>query len=140
MSQMTDFLEAMLLNGLLRTAAFTKPSTVAVALCTGAPGETGTIANEVTNANGYARVDLGAPADADWAAPGAGGLVDNAATITFPTCVTATWGTVSHVAITDSATHGAGNVLLYGTLDVSKVVGVGDVVKFNVGELNVTFA
>jgi hypothetical protein len=44
------------------------------------------------------------------------------------------------VAICDSATWGAGNMLFWGTLSVSKVVGVGDVFKFAIGDLDITFA
>ena len=141
MSQMSDYLESTLLGHLFRTATFGKPTVVAIALCTAGPSDssTGATITEVTNANGYARQTLN-PLDANWAAVGAGGLTDNVSAITFPVCTTATWGTITHVAILDSATHGAGNLWLYGTLAVSKVVGVGDTFKFNIGDLDVTFA
>ena len=142
MSQMSDYLEGQIRAHIFRTASFTKPTVIAIALCTAAPSDssTGATITEVTNANGYARQTLN-PLDANWtAASSTDGLTDNASAITFPTCVTSGWGTITHVAILDSATHGAGNMLLYGTLAVSKVVGVGDTFKFNIGDLDITFA
>jgi hypothetical protein len=142
MSQMSDWLEGQIRAHIFRTATFTKPTVIAIALCTALPDDTktGATITEVTNANGYARQTLN-PLDANWTAASAtDGLTDNASAITFPTCTTATWGTVSHVAICDSATWGAGNMLFWGTLSVSKVVGVGDVFKFAIGDLDITFA
>lgn len=138
---MSDFLEGEVIKHIFRTGSFTKPTVLAIALCTAAPvdADTGALTGkEVANAGAYARQTLN-PLDANWTAPGVGGLTDNASAITFP-AATANWGTVTHVAITDSATFGAGNLLLYGTLDVSKVVNNGDTFKFNIGDLNVTMA
>ena len=74
--------------------------------------------------------------DANWNAPGVGGLIDNVAEIAFTTA-TAGWGTVTDVAIVDTAS-GAGNILYYGALTASKVVNSGDTFKFNAGDLDVT--
>lgn len=128
---------------LFRTGAgLAKPGTLRVALATAATtdAQTGATITEVTNANAYARTGPN-PLDANWSAPDTtGGLTDNVAAIIFPTCTTATWGTVSHIILTDSATHGAGNSLLHGALTASKAVGVGDIFQFNAGALDVTFA
>ena len=140
MSQMSDYLEGQVRAHIFRTASFTKPTVLAVALCTAAPTDasTGATITEVSGGS-YARVQRD-PLDANWtAASSTDGLTDNAADITFPTA-TANWGTVTHVAILDSVTLGAGNVLLWGALDVSKVVNSGDTFKFLAGALNVTFA
>jgi hypothetical protein len=123
-------------------AGFAKTAALKVALATAATtdAQTGATITEVTNANAYARTGP-APLDANWTAPDTtGGLTDNAAAITFPTCTTATWGTVSHIAVNDSATHGAGNNLFHGALTASKTVGVGDVFQFNTGALDITLA
>lgn len=139
---MSDYLEGQIRAHIFRTASFTKPTTLRVALATGATtdAQTGATITEVTNANAYARTGPD-PLDANWTAPDStGGLTDNVAAITFPTCTTSTWGTVSHIAIVDSATFGAGNSLLHGALSVSKAVGVGDVFQFAIGALDVTFA
>lgn len=141
MSQMSDYLEGQIRAHIFRTASFAKPTVLAIALCTAAPTDasTGATIAEVANANGYARQTLN-PLDANWtAASSTDGLTDNASAITFPVA-TGSWGTVTHVAICDSATWGAGNLLVYGTLDASKVVGSGDTFKFNIGDLNITFA
>ena len=123
-------------------AGFAKTAALKVALATAATtdAQTGATITEVTNANAYARTGP-APLDANWSAPDStGGLTDNVAAITFPTCTTATWGTVSHCALTDNATHGAGNVLFHGALSASKTVGVGDVFQFAAGALDITLA
>lgn len=141
MSQMSDYLEGQIRAHMFRTATFTKPTVIAIALCTAAPTDasTGATITEVANSGAYARQTLN-PLDANWtAASSTDGLTDNASAITFPVA-TASWGTVTHVALCDSATWGAGNMLLYGTLDVSKAVGIGDTFKFNIGDLNITFA
>lgn len=141
MSQMSDYLEGQIRAHVFRTATFTKPTVLAIALCTAAPTDasTGATITEVANAGAYARQTLN-PLDANWTAPDTtGGLTDNASAITFP-AATANWGTVTHVAICSSATWGAGDVYLYGTLTVSKVVNSGDTFKFNIGDLDITFA
>lgn len=139
---MSDYLEGQIRAHIFRTASFTKPTVLSVALATAATtdAQTGATITEVTNANAYARTGP-APLDANWSAPDTtGGLTANVAAITFPTCTTSTWGTVSHIAICDSATWGAGNSLLHGALTASKTVGVGDVFQFAIAALSVTFA
>ena len=141
MSDMTDYLEGQLRAHLFRTASFAKPSVLALALCTADPTDaaTGASCNEVANAGAYARQVLN-PLDANWSAPDAtGGVTRNQSIVTFPQA-TASWGTVTHFVITDSATYGAGNVLIKGTLTVSKLIGNGDQFKFPVDSLTVTFA
>ena len=141
MSAMSDYLEDALRTLIFRTGAgFAKTAALKVALCTAATtdAQTGATITEVTNANSYARTGP-APLDANWSAPDTtGGLTDNVAAITFPTCTTATWGTVTHAALNDNATWGAGNNLFHGALTVSKTVGVGDVFAFAVGALDIT--
>ena len=143
MSAMSDFMEDSLRTLIFRTGAgFAKTATLRVALATAltTDAQTGATITEVTNANAYARTGPN-PLDANWTAPDTtGGLTDNAAAITFPTCTTATWGTVSHIALVDSATWGAGNSLFHGALTVSKTVGVGDVFQFNANALDITLA
>ena len=141
MSAASDYLEGEVLKHIFRTGSFTKPSVLAIALCTSAPvdSDTGALTGkEVASAGAYQRQTLN-PLDANWTAVGAAGLTDNASAITFPVA-TANWGTITHVAICDNATNGAGNLLLYGTLTTSKVVNTGDTFRFNIGDLDVTLA
>lgn len=136
MSQMSDFLEGQLRAHLFRTATFAKPTVIAIALFTAAPGETGG-GTEVSGGS-YARVQRN-PSDANWTAASAtDGLTDNAASLDFPT-PTANWGVVSHVAILD-ATSG-GNFWFYGALTTPKTVNNGDAApSFPIGTLDVVLA
>jgi hypothetical protein len=141
MSAMSNYLEGEIIKHIFRTGSFTKPTTLGIALVTTAvvDSDTGSTIAEVTNANAYARQTLN-PLDANWSAPSGGnGATDNVTAITFPQA-TGNWGTVVGVAILDSATHGAGNVLLYGTLAVSKSINSGDTFSFAIGDLDITFA
>lgn len=141
----SDFLEGEIVKHIFRTGSFTKPTVLANALLTTAAvdGDTGQFSTgtgvEVTNANAYARVDR-PPLDANWAAPSAGnGVTSNVAAITFTTA-TGSWGTIVAGAITDSATHDAGNLLFHGTLAASKVVGNGDTFEYAAGAVTCTVA
>lgn len=140
MSAMSDYLEGEVIKHIFRTGSFTKPTVLGIALCTSAPTDSDTTlaGKEVANSGSYSRQTLN-PLDANWAAPGTNGLTDNVTAITFTTA-TGDWGTVTHVAICDSSSHNGGNMLLYGALDVSKTVNNGDTFKFNIGDLNITFA
>lgn len=138
---MSDYLEGQVRAHIHRTATFTKPTVLAIALATASTTDahTGATFTEVTNANAYARQGLN-PADANWsAASSTDGETDNVAAITFPTCTTSTWGTVTDVVIADSATYGAGNAFLHGALTASKTVGVGDIFQFAANALKVTY-
>lgn len=142
MAAASDYLEAQLINHIFRTGSFAKPAVLAIALCIAAPvdADTGALTGkEVANAGAYARQTLN-PLDANWAAPGVGGLTDNAVAITFPVS-TASWGIVTHIAIVDSATFGAGNLLFHGALTTSRNVdSAGIQIKFNIGDLDITVA
>lgn len=144
MSQMSDYLENQVVDHIFRTAAFTKPTVLAVGLLTAAPSDVGG-GTEVTG-NAYARVSLN-PLNANWnatqggttgASSGTGGVTANATTITFPTPTPAGWGTVTHFGLYDAAS--AGNLILWGTLTASKVINSGDSVTFPAGSLQFTFA
>ncbi len=141
MSAMSDFLEDKVRGYIFRSGTFTQPTTLRVALCTAATTDanTGATITEVANSGSYARTGPDA-GTGNWTAPDTtGGLTDNTSAITFPTA-SGSWGTVSHIAIVDSATYGAGNSLLHGALTASKTVASGDVFQFAAGALDVTFA
>ena len=137
MSAASNYLEEALLNHLFREVPYTAPSVLAIALCTATPSEsdTGATISEVTNGNGYARQTLN-PGAGNWSDPAIGtpGETDNSSAITFGPA-SASWGTITSVAILDSATYGAGNFLIGGDID-SQVIGSGDSLTFNIGELN----
>lgn len=136
MSAMTDYLEGEIRKHIFRTGSFTKPTVLAVALYTAAPGDTG--GGTEVSGGAYARVQRD-PLDANWtAASSTDGLTDNAADLTFPT-PSANWGSITHMAILDATS--AGNMLIYGALTAAKTVNNGDPApKFLAGALDVIFA
>jgi hypothetical protein len=144
MSAMSDYLENKVGDHILRDTAYTKPTTVYVALYTAAPSDTGG-GTEVTGGS-YARVQVG-PGLTSWvgthgtttgASSGTGGQFSNAATVTFPV-PSANWGVITHFALLDAST--SGNFLVHGALTTSKTVNNGDPAPtFAAGALVVTFA
>ena len=147
MSDASDYMEDTLIDHLFRTATFTKPTTIAIALSTAAisDSDTGSTITEPAG-NGYTRAIDGTdgnainPLDANWAATAAGnGQTSNVGEITFPTA-TGSWGTVTHFAIVDSNTAGAGNMWFHSALTASKAITTDDQPKYSVGALTVTIA
>ena len=131
MSAASNYLELQLLNHSLGTATFTRPTAVWVALFTGDPTESGAFTSEiVATSTAYARQTA-------TFASAVNGSASTSATITFPTA-TANWGTVSHIAIVDSATRGAGNVLFYGPVTTAKIIETGDTFQITGGNLTVS--
>jgi hypothetical protein len=118
----SNYLENIILDHILRNQAFTPPSTVYVALHTADPGETG--ASEVTGGS-YARqaVTFGAAS---------GGAVSNTGAINFPAMPAVT---VTHASLWDAST--AGNCLWTGALAASKVINSGDTPTFPIGDIDV---
>jgi hypothetical protein len=143
-AQASDYLENKLIDHLFRTAAYTKPAALYVALFTAAPSDSGG-GTEVVGGS-YARVNL-APLDTNWVATqggtagtssGSSGLTSNAVAITFP-APTANWGTVTHFGIFDAAS--GGNLLVWDALTASRTILSGDPSpSFGPGALQITVA
>lgn len=134
---LSDYLEGKLIDHIFRTASFTKPTVLAVALYTAAPTDAGGGTEVSTSGTGYARQSLN-PLDANWAAPSAGnGVTSNTPVVNFGTA-SGSWGTVTHFGIFD-ATSG-GNLLVWGPLSASKTVTSGDGFQVPANQLTVTFA
>lgn len=132
MGAFSNYLENIVLDHIFRNQAYTPPTTVYVALCTADPGEaaTGASMNEVSNSGGYQRVAVTFGA-------ASGGQISNSSAVTFPQA-SASWGTVTHVAIVDSNTYGSGNVLAYGPLTTSRTIQSGDTAQFATGVLTLS--
>lgn len=115
-----------LLNLVLNGDAYTAPASVWVALFTVAPTAT-TDGTEVTGGD-YERIEVtfGTSTTA---------TTSNTAAVPFPVA-TASWGTVTAVAICDADT--LGNQLYYGNLTAPKTVGTDDQLNFAAGALTVT--
>tara|TARA_S200002703_G_scaffold75911_2_gene65512 strand:- start:4543 stop:4959 length:417 start_codon:yes stop_codon:yes gene_type:complete len=138
MSALSDHAENSLLDHVLGTSAFTKPAKVYVGLHTQSPNESASAATEVggsagdSTTGGYSRIEATFGAAAN-------GSASNNANITFNTA-TSDYGTISHIGIYDSSTPGAGNLLLHGALDASKIISTGDTLQISTGSLTITLA
>jgi hypothetical protein len=128
MSEMSNYLENGLLNAVLRSTSYTSPATVYVGLYTSDPGE-GNTGTEVSGGS-YARksATFGSPNN---------GVCTNSAAVEFDQA-TASWGTISHVALLDAIT--SGNLLFYTDITTSKTIESGDIFKIAAGSLSVTLA
>lgn len=142
MANFSNYYESGVLNYLFRTNTnnFVRPPALAVALCANIPAktQTGTTIPEVANANGYARVFLGAPLNAlftecDTTNPAASGNISNVSAITFPAAAGGDWGWVSGVAITDSGVYGAGHLICWAALATPREIKSTDQYSFNIG-------
>lgn len=147
LASLSNYLENKLIDHLLRTTTFSQPSVIAIALCTSAPtrSDNGSTIDEVPDANGYARQTLN-PSNSNWAATqggtsgassGTSGQTSNAIDVEFD-AATGNWGTVSHIAVCDSATWGAGNLLFYGELPSPLAIEGGDQATVDAGTLTLT--
>lgn len=132
----SDYLEVQIGTHLLRTASWTKPTTVYVALFTTVPNDDGTGGTEVGGSRGYARIQHG-PSDATWTAPTTSGIFSNIGSVQFGSPITTNWGTIQGFGLYDAVT--AGNLLAKGTLTGSVVINAGDPAPaFAEGALTVT--
>lgn len=130
MAAASNYLENKILDHVLTATAYTQPARY-IALFTADPGEAGSFTNEVsTSGTAYARQAV------TFAAASSGSSATNA-TVTFPTA-TANWGTITHVAIVDGDTEGAGNVLFYGAVTTSKTIETGDTFQISSGNLTIS--
>lgn len=130
MGAASNYLEGKLLDHVLTSTAYTQPSRY-LALFTSDPGESGSFTGEVsTSGTAYARKAV------TFAAASGGSSATNA-TVTFDTA-TANWGTITHVAVVDGSTAGAGNVLFYGAVTTSKTIETGDTFQISSGNLTIS--
>lgn len=138
MSQATNYLEDEIIKHIFRTGSFTKPTVLAFALFTAAPGEAG--GGTEATWTGYTRPTLN-PLDANWAATSGGnGQTSNSSAITHG-APTSGPQTMTHMAIFDNATIGSGNMLLYGALTASRVINNGDAApSYAIGAVVITVA
>ena len=154
MSAASNYLEAKLLDHVLKFgngsvtvgtgSGYAPPATLYVALFVNTSGnaatnlEAGTLTDEVATAGStaYARQTITFNA-----ATGTNPTYcANTSTITFPTCTTTAWGTITHVAIMNGSTRGAGDVLFYGAVTTSKTIDVGDTFQISATNLTISLA
>ena len=126
----SNYLENAIINHVLRGIALSTPgNNIFIALYTTDPTESDS-GTEVSG-GAYARVRVSGTTA--WGAP-ANGDTENTGIITFTTA-TAAGGTVKHVAIRDASS--GGNMLYYGPLTASKDVGINDIFRFPIGDLDI---
>lgn len=128
---LTNTYENNALNTLIRGSSWTSVPTH-IALLTSDPGETGSLAGEVSGGS-YARYAIGTASNF-WSAASSGST-SNAATVEFA-AATANWGTITHFALCDALS--GGNVIAKGALSASKLIESGDIARFAAGALVVT--
>ena len=88
----------------------------------------------------YAPVNLqqsGVASSAGYTSYEGNGFIKNAVQLVFNTALT-DWGWVSGIAITDSADHKSGNLLMYAQLTNPRFVYTGDNIKFDVNALEIS--
>ena len=139
MSAASNYLQNKLLDHVLTGTAYSQPSGRFLALFTNtstiaaANLEAGTLTDEVsTSVTAYTRKAVA------FAAASGGSSATNA-TVTFD-AATANWGTITHVAVMDGNTVGAGNVLFWGAVTTSKTIETGDTFQVTSGNLTISLA
>lgn len=139
----TDYAENKLIDYLFRGQSSGTPSTWYVALYTACPTDS-TAGTEVTNANSYARVSVGANALTNWASTqgntsassGTTGTTSNLAAIPFATA-TGSWGQINCWGLVDSGTWGGGNLWIYAGATGTPTISSGATASFAIGALTV---
>jgi hypothetical protein len=121
----TNYTDNKLIDHLLGSSTYTKPSTLYVALFVGNPTSGGTEVS--TSGSAYARVTSTFTIS--------GGNATNTAAIEWATA-TSSWGTIDWVAIYDAST--SGNQLVTAQLSSSKTIASGDVLRIPISSLSVT--
>jgi hypothetical protein len=124
----TYYTDNLILNWMRGNAPAT-PAAIYLAALTAAPNlKTPTVTEVSAAGTAYARqaLPLGVPAN---------GVSVNSAAVNFP-IATASWGTVTHMAIFDAAT--AGNCLCVFPLSTSQAVGIGNQLAFDTGTNTIT--
>lgn len=121
----SNYLEAKLLDHVLKVAAFTQPANLYMALHSADPTDVGNVAEASGGAYARQTVAFGAAASPS-------GVSANTGIVTF----TMPAGTWTFFSIQDAVT--AGNALFIGALTASKTTLLGDQIAFAVGAVTVT--
>jgi hypothetical protein len=121
----SSYADNKLIDHLLGSGTFTKPSATYVALYVGDPTGAGTEVS--TSGTAYSRQSA--------AFTISGNQASNTSTLEWLPA-TAPWGTITHIAIYDAST--SGNMLVTASLTVAKTVGTDDVLRLPATDLAVT--
>jgi len=118
--------ETHVLNYVFKTTSLSRPTAWYLALYTGAPSDAG--GGTEVSGNGYVR------RTAAWSV--SGNTATNSGAIEYPACTGSAWGTVTHIGV-HTASSG-GDLIVHSSLTTSKAVAVGDVLRVNAGEIDIT--
>jgi hypothetical protein len=129
MGSFSNYTELKVLDHALKTAAFTQPTGLYIALSTTTIADDGSGMTEPA-VGAYARVACNT-----WNAASSRSVA-NTGTISFPEA-SAAWGTITYFAVMDAAT--GGNMIAYGALSASKTIAFGDNASFQSGAITVSF-
>ena len=132
MGSFGDFLELEILDNYFGGQDYEAPANLYIALSTADPTDDNSGIAEPVGGS-YARKQV-TNNKTTWDVA-ANGALANAIVIEFAEA-TGSWGTITHFAIFDAAS--GGNMLAHGALSASKVVESGDIVRFPIGDLDVT--
>lgn len=128
MGSFSDFLENKVIDHILKTGAYSPPSTVYLGLSTADPTDSGSgLAEPVGNAYIRKAISFGAAAAR---------TITQDAQIDFDTA-TGDWGTITHWALFDAASNG--NILAYGSLSAGVAVNTGKAPYITSGEISISF-
>ena len=119
--------ETNVLTWTFTATAVTRPTTWYLALYTAAPDETGGGTEVSTTSTGYARQSVAFTVTGDTAT--------NTANVEW-SAATASWGTITHVAVMDAVT--GGTLLAYAALTTARSIATGDVFRIPASNLNLT--
>ena len=132
MAQAKNYLEEKVLTGLLGGTNVTFSSKPYIGLLKSSPNDVDN-GTEVTGTN-YSRVQVGSTGQGDFNV-GSTGTATNSSAFTFSDAGS-NWGTVTHVALYDSAS--GGNQLLYASLNASANIQSGDIFKIPASGFTIT--
>ena len=121
---LSNYLENKILDHFLGTTAYTKPTTVYVALYTAAPSDAGG-GTEATGGS-YAR-------QVSTFSAASGGATSNATNVDFASMPAST---IVAIGVHDALT--AGNLLVWGTLSSNKALDAGDTLRIATGDLDIS--
>jgi len=132
MGSFSNYAEGAILDHVFKTAAFTQPTNLYIALCksTIAEDDTGSTLPTEVSGGSYARKVCNT-----WDACSGAGATENSQTVTFAQA-TADWGVVTDFAVLDHSS--TGKLIAYGKLNTTKNVQSGDTAKFATGDIDIT--
>lgn len=131
-NSLTNYSENLILNSIFGGTTLTPPATLYFGLSTTSIQEDGTGITEPV-ANGYTRVAVANNSTSFNVSTTS--TKTNKIEVAYPSA-TGNWGTIVDFFISDAAS--GGNIICYGTLNVSKTVTSGDILSFAANNLTIT--